>query len=347
MSRPDTFAVYKLDIDNDDPRIGSFATSNEDDQALLGSRGWHHDTRLTDFLPRWPIEPNWVPPRLAAVWRPLRVAGRMRAWNDNPMWMGNPAFSQRAVEALRDVLEANGELLPLVYDYGKWWAYNLLTVADIVDVERSVAYNITNKSPDVTAEFKYYAIHIDRLADFTIFRIRQDVGGTYVTQPFVDRVRAAGLRNFVFNKIGPWPKGTYWFDENRKFLADERKAGRLTNSAGFAAQSVVLRLGFPKDALKAPKERKAVVNGLMDQLDALLADPQAPADAPVLGTLQGDEKVRGEHRLFFSCPNADLLVVALRPLLRKLCWPGPLAVVKRYGEMHDESAREESMEGPW
>lgn len=124
-------AVYHLDINHYDPRIERFAGA--DGPPLLGERGHHLADRLTDFYPSRPYQPLWEPPRLAEVWEPLKVKGRIRAWNDFPMLMHIPAFSQRAVDALRDMLEPHGELLPLIYEHGTYWAYNLRTVVDIVD----------------------------------------------------------------------------------------------------------------------------------------------------------------------------------------------------------------------
>ena len=51
----------------------------------------------------------------------------------------------------------------------------------------------------------------------------------------------------------------------------------------------------------------------MDEIDALLYVPTAKLDSPYSGSLEGDDKVEGEVRLFLSCPDADALVEKLRP----------------------------------
>jgi hypothetical protein len=339
-------AVYLMESDRDDPRGEGFARVDTEEPALLGDRGWGDgQDRLRDFYPSFPIKENWTPPQLANVWRPLRVTGRVQVWNDFPtVSMVIPAFSQRAVEVLRDVLERNGELLPLKSDYGQWWAYNLRTVADIVNLSKSTAYEADRNSQDVRRNFEHFVLYENRLRHLLVFRIRQDLSGIYVTQPFVDRVRQAGLRNIVFAKIWPWPSGTIWRLENTK-LRRARKAYTKASS-DLRQHAVVIRLGTGGKA-KPNKQQREQVQAIMSSLDALLADPYAAHDAPTFGNLEGDEPVLGEHRLFLSCPDADQLVERLRPWLRHLDWLGPVEVVKRYGDLHDEGAREEAAPRPW
>lgn len=335
-------AVYLVESARDDPRSEGFALVDSDEPSLLGSRGWPNDDRIRDFYPSLPIQAQWTPPHVSGVWRPLRVTGRVRAWNDFPtVAMTVPAVSQRAVDALRDILDRNGELLPLEYDHGRWFAYNCWTVVDIVDHASSAI----SFDRGVRKEFDHYAIFADRLASLTLFRMRENVSPSlYATQPFVDRVRQAGLRNFVFEKIWPWPKGTIWVHENKKLRAQRKlKEG----PANLGRHSVVIRLMLAEVNRKPNKQEREHVELIMDTLDALLADPHATYDAPVFGNLEGDEPVNGEHRLFLCCPDADRLVERLRLWLHHLDWPGPVVVVKRYGDMHDEDAPEKALEGPW
>ncbi len=334
-------AVYHLDIDHDDPRIERFVPISS--TSLLGARGHGHDDRLTDFYPAAPIVADWVPPTLNKVWIPLEVSGRIRIWNDYPKLMEFPAFSRRAVDALRDLLNANGELLPLRYKDGEYWAYNLRTVVDIINPNESVVIDCHRSSTSVARSYYYYSIRPERLDGLTIFRMRHDLSDVYVTQPFVDRVRTAGLRNFVFEKIWPWPKGTIWYQEARKQNATEREQARTPD---LACHSLVIRLETGTN-LNPNKQQREHVEMIMNSLDALLSDPGAPIDAAYFGRLEGSEPFKGEYRLYFSCPDADKLVDHLRSWLHHLDWPGSVQVVKRYGEMRDEEAREETAEGPW
>jgi hypothetical protein len=334
--------LYLVESNRNDPRSEGFTVVDPLEPSLLGRRGWndHADDRIRDFFPPFPIQGDWTSPRLADLWRPLRVKGRVRAWNDFPtIDMVVPAFSQRAVDALGDILEANGELLPLEYEHGTWFAYNCRTVADIVDYTKSTV----SLDCGVQKEIDHYTIYVERLTGLTLFRMRHDVGpALYSTQSFVDRARQAGLRNFDFEKIWSWPKGTIWYLENKKL----RRQKKINGKPDLRGHSVVIRLGTGSKA-KPNKRQREHVEMIMDSLDALLADPYAAYDAPVFGNLQGDEPLKGEHRLFLSCPDADRLVEHLRPWLRHLDWPGSVEVVKRYGDLYDEGAREETIRGPW
>jgi hypothetical protein len=82
----------------------------------------------------------------------------------------------------------------------------------------------------------------------------------------------------------------------------------------------------------------------MDEIDALLHDPSSNPSAPYFGSLEGDDVVEGELRLFLSCPDADALVDKLRPCLKSLSWVKPVKVLKRYGEYVDVNSREEYAE---
>ena len=95
--------------------------------------------------------------------------------------------------------------------------------------------------------------------------------------------------------------------------------------------SVVLR--FQTAKVKHSKAEKALLAKFMDDIDALLYDPSA--DAAFYGSLEGDDRVDWELRLFLSCPNADALVEKLRPWLERMPWKGPLFVMKRYGVYTD------------
>ena len=66
--------------------------------------------------------------------------------------------------------------------------------------------------------------------------------------------------------------------------------------------------------------------------------------APYFGTYEGNDTVDTEFRIFITCPDVDQLVRKLHPWLKSLEWDLPTKILKRYGEIHDVEAREETVE---
>jgi hypothetical protein len=148
----------------------------------------------------------WTVTRMAPTWVPPRVRGRVSPSNDYPcINLSIPAFSRRAVDALRDFLEPNGELLPLVSSVGEYYAYNVTTVVDVLDHERS-DIDWYNDKHDTAFEIRRYECLPGRLTGLSIFRLVENSVSTFVHQVFVDRVRQHGLRGFDFTRLWPPPE---------------------------------------------------------------------------------------------------------------------------------------------
>ena len=200
-----TEAVYKLSPILDVPEYEGF--------------GWHdrlHSVRgqpsaTMDFQPdKAPPGEQEVAPRLADLWTPVRVIGNVRPWNDYPcIGLSLPAFSGRAVDALRDLLEPNGELLPLISDVGEYYAYNVTTVADVLDEEKSeISWGLEQAYASRIIRFEFHADRLDRLA---IFRIPQTTVECLVTEVFAERVREHRLQGFHLAKVWPLPPDADWW----------------------------------------------------------------------------------------------------------------------------------------
>ena len=309
--------VYKLDCFYDDPRYEGFAARTE-----------------IDFLPDRLDRRDWRVRRLAPSWKPLKVLGRVSKFNDYPCVDTLPAFSQRAADALRDFLEPNGELLPLVSKVGTYYAYNVTTIADVFDRKRSDAdWKSNGLFTFGIRRFEFLASKLDGLS---IFRIPETPMTVYITEPFAARVREYGLQGMDLIKLWPLPAGADWWklgEEGRK----QRERKELPKGGLIKGNTVVIRMRLA-GSKATPGERKQI-NGLMDQLDALLADEESLAVR--VGSLEGHEYHKGECRLFLTCPNADALVKKLRPWLQTLDWPDDFVVLKRYGSHVDETAKEE------
>jgi hypothetical protein len=285
---------------------------------------------------------GWTVPRLASIWTSQPVIGRVRSFNDYPcVALTIPAFSRRAVDALIDFLKPNGELLPLTATgVGEYFAYNTTTVVDVLDQQKSkFEWLSTKHTVDQVFQVRRYECVPSKMAGLSIFRIVEMPSSTYVSQAFVDRVKEQQLNGFHFIKLWPLPKDVSWQDLDRK---ERKKMVQVKTKGGvlpIKGNTVVLR--FPIAKAKPSKAEKDRLAKVMDEIDGLLYDRAAKRDAPLLGSLEGDDIVEGELRLFLSCPDADVLVEKLRPWLTSLSWAD---VKVLYGELADANCPEEYVE---
>lgn len=111
-----------------------------------------------------------------------------------------PIFSQRAVDVLHDTLKQNGEILPYTFKNGKYYAYNVTTVVDVLDKKQS-KFKYFDSSGRVMSIERIVFIP-EKLVGLEIFKIpdirKSDI---YVTDSFVERVEKAKLTGFKFEKI--------------------------------------------------------------------------------------------------------------------------------------------------
>lgn len=142
----------------------------------------------------------------AERWRPIKVQ-RVRADDrqdfkpsDFP-WLGAHALvmRKRAVEALREVLEAHGEVLPLVTEDAVELSVFNARVVDALDEERSniMRFPGTNRIMRIVK----VAFIESALRGVDVFRLPHRASSTYVSQRFVDRVNESGLLGLEFKKV--------------------------------------------------------------------------------------------------------------------------------------------------
>jgi hypothetical protein len=155
---------------------------------------------------------------MRAIWRPIEYKvnvvpkERYDGWKYPPsdVYAGSEViFSRKAVDALYDILEANGEILPLIFEgkENEYFAYNVLTVSNAVDEEKSEI----DRHPD--GDFSHvvrYEFDPTQVAGLTIFKAWLNKSprvpnshtcesvDVFVTDPFVKRVQEAGLFGFDF-----------------------------------------------------------------------------------------------------------------------------------------------------
>jgi hypothetical protein len=299
--------------------------------SLLG-----RETLEDDIEPGFGIsntERMWSPPRLKGKWHSPRVVGRVVPFNDYPCANTTyPVFSRRACESLREFLLPNGELLPVKSERGEFYFYNLTTVVDTLDVERSRC-NFWPSRPMTAFSVEHFEFHASRLKGLSIFRIIDWPQVTLVSREFVDRVHDQGLNGFRFRKVWPLAQGENWRMQDRGSV--ERKTAK---SLAQHTLVIIFRLAGRKPARAESK----LIKQIEDELDAQLVIQYH--NARFFGSYDGIDTVEGEIRLFVMCPDVDALVQKLLPWLRNLDWPRNVYLMKRYGEMYDEAAKEELIE---
>jgi hypothetical protein len=322
MYMADVQRIYRLRKIHDVPRYEGFSTEKGD---------------FLDTVPSDRTTRDWKVMRVGKAWRPAKVFGQVRKFNDYPcVDLHVPAFSARAVEALRDLLEPNGELLPFPTPIGEYYAFNLTTVADVLDTRRSQILWL--KEPIKAMEILSYEFIAEKLQSFSIFRIPEQVAPEYVTNSFVDRAAARGLRGFSFQLVWPVPPGVDW-RTLRKQQSQQQQTEGLPAGQTVKGNTVEIRLTLADKDSEGTLVDKQAVKELVDELNASLTDPDS--DAPAVGFVEWPEYVPGECRIPISCPDADALAEKLKPWINRLKWPNGFEVAKRYGYYVDRKAREE------
>jgi hypothetical protein len=142
----------------------------------------------------------------ADQWKPVEVIwvreddGRKYKPSDFP-FLGLCVFvmRRRALEALRDILDAHGEILSLATDDGvELFAFNARMV-DALDEARSTLERFPDSNRIMW--IKKVAFIESAIRGLDMFRLPDRGSVTYVSQRFVDRVNAAGLVGLEFDKV--------------------------------------------------------------------------------------------------------------------------------------------------
>ena len=136
-----------------------------------------------------PLGPTWVPVR-------LKLENKELPLTDTPGLLPScPVFSRRAVDALRPLLEANAEILPVDCQDGEYYLINVTRVIDALDAKRT---RFQDYPDGTTGRILEHAFLLERLSEATIFKLPIYASEVYVTERFTKAVRDAGLTGFKF-----------------------------------------------------------------------------------------------------------------------------------------------------
>jgi hypothetical protein len=110
-----------------------------------------------------------------------------------------PVFSPRAVLALGDLLEDNGELLRITCEGEEYYLLNVTRLVDALDEPNC---QIVRFDDGRIMKIDGYSFVEEKLIGVGLFKVPQKpLGNVYVTDHFVSRVKAAKLKGFKFPRI--------------------------------------------------------------------------------------------------------------------------------------------------
>jgi hypothetical protein len=138
----------------------------------------------------------------AATWSPLPVQRYSDRRNKKPAdfpWLGGHVLimRRRAVDALADMLEAGGEILPLATNDGvDLYLLNVTRVIDALDEERSTLLRLPDSGKVILITAPAFHEPLVRGVDF--FKLPRHANRIFVGERFVERVHAAGLVGVEF-----------------------------------------------------------------------------------------------------------------------------------------------------
>lgn len=137
----------------------------------------------------------WMPPEIELFNQDYEE----KSCSDMPGFYAHPVFSEKATEALKQVLIENGELLPLPYSSGMYYLYNTTKIIDVLNESESKVKRYSSGRIMRVLEYQFVC---EKLKGVKIFKIPQLISSVpLVTDEFVDQVKSNNLSGLLFKKI--------------------------------------------------------------------------------------------------------------------------------------------------
>jgi hypothetical protein len=113
-------------------------------------------------------------------------------------------MTQRARERIRPYIERYGEFLPLKSNGGDFCTFHVTHFLDALDEDASSVLRSPDE-PDVVLLIHRHVLRPEKLTDDWMFKLphARGRGAIYVTDPFVNFIRASGLTGLDFRRV--WP----------------------------------------------------------------------------------------------------------------------------------------------
>jgi hypothetical protein len=173
----------------------------EEDEWMLPVDPKDYESLVFDGKPR---ARSWIPIAMRRI--KDFGDGRRALPCDFPCGSGGSylIMSEIAKQKIGSHLKRYGEFLPLKCDEGDFWAFHVTHFVDALDESASDVL----RAPDDPSMVLMINRHVFQPAKLTadwMFKLPQirGRGGIYVTDPFVDMIRASGLTGLKFKRI--WP----------------------------------------------------------------------------------------------------------------------------------------------
>ena len=114
-------------------------------------------------------------------------------------------MTETAKARIGSLLQRYGEFLPLSCNDGRFWTFHVTHFVDALDENKS-ALERASDDPRVTITIHRHAFRPERLTANWMFQLPQwrGRGPIYVTDPFVDLIKASGLTGLEFKRV--WPQ---------------------------------------------------------------------------------------------------------------------------------------------
>ena len=144
-------------------------------------------------------------------WKPVRVRrvktkdGRPRRPCDFPYVLeGALAMTEAATATIGSLLQRYGEVLPLSCEDRRFWVFHVTHFVDALD-ENASELERASEYPNRIIGIRRHAFRPERLTADWMFQLPQwrGRGPIYVTDPFVNMIRASGLTGLEFKRV--WP----------------------------------------------------------------------------------------------------------------------------------------------
>ena len=299
------------------------------DNPLYGGLALSHGELLKTYPSDWIKNyKTWQPKLLKPTWSPPQVTTVQMKFTDFPcVNMMYPAFSQRAVDLLGNVLAANGELLPINHKEGISYFYNCTKMVNCLDLEKTKVTKLNGGL--ITSTMDPLVFIEEMLQDLTVFKIRTQLTELFCSQTFVDLVNHCGLQGFSFIRIWPMPPGSTYRKERSKASTEsgkQRPFGKLNLDA--SGNTVSLRLYTVTD--KITKKEFDLANEIMALLEQKLDISDFSEFDTYYGHVEAYDIVDKEFRIIISCPDCEVLLARLMPIFRTLPWKGTFDVTKSH-----------------